>query len=77
MNKGRALCVLGVFARDWEKPCPNACAAARPARHHCRRQGRDQGPCPGPGVGVRVGLGSNPARFFLNRATRVWCTSGS
>ena len=32
---------------------------------------RPQGSGHGPGPGCR--LGSNPARFFLNRATRVWC----
>ena len=56
-------------------------ATARSARHHRRRQGRGrgQGPGqgPGPSVGVGMGMGSNSAQFFLNRATRVWCTSGS
>ena len=62
---------LGVFARDWGETMPARCCRP-PARPGAGaelglRLGSGSGHCRG------RGCGSNLARFFLNRTTRVWC----
>ena len=58
-NKGRALWVLGVFARDWEGSMPAHTSVRARARRRWRRR-RPAGAGAGPGSGLGLGSGSLP-----------------
>ena len=60
-NKGRALWVLGVFARDWEETMPAHTRARRRWRRRRRRpNGASAGVVAGSGSGTGPGAGSLP-----------------